>query len=82
MSAQTDVGSRLITLILTPFPSILQRGNGGLMQDCGEWELAGGKKGSKGKRPGGSHSGISVNLAEGVLGTMVQKEGGGHMAWS
>lgn len=49
MSAQTDVGSRLITLILTPFPSILHRGNGGPTQDCGEWELAGGKKGNKGQ---------------------------------
>lgn len=41
MSAQTDVGSRLITLILTPFPSILQRGNRG--SDAGLWRMGTGR---------------------------------------
>lgn len=33
------------------------------MQDGGEWELAGGKKGSKGKRPGESAVGLSKREA-------------------
>lgn len=41
-----------------------------------KWKLTDGKKRNKGKRPGESCSEVSVSLAKGIMGIMVQKEGG------